>query len=311
MKLFKAIILITFLAITNFSCVQDDDYSIPQSIGLEENQDLIQLIEQINTGEVDLMTISQVKSFFVNGEVTLIESNIAVKGYVVSSDMTGNFYKEFYMQDEPSNPTAGIKVVLNQVDSYNQFNIGREVYIKLQNLYIGETNSGDGVVAIGGSLNQYGDEVESITENMAAETILRSSNTAEIIPLSLNLSQINDSHIGTYVQAENVQFPNTLSGLTYVNPYDDYDTQRDLESCVDSGFIKVETSAYASFQDNLLPTEGSGSLSAVVTRSYDGDDRVMMLNSIDDIMFDSSRCDPLFFDNFSCNSIHNLHAIEY
>ena len=308
MKLIKAIILITFLAITNFSCVQDDDYSIPESIGLEENQDLIQLIEQINTGEVDLMTISQVKSFFVNGEVTLIESNIAVKGYVVSSDMTGNFYKEFYMQDEPSNPTAGIKVVLNQVDSYNQFNIGREVYIKLQNLYIGETNSGDGVVAIGGSLNQYGDEVESITENMAAETILRSSNTAEIIPLSLNLSQINDSHIGTYVQAENVQFPNTLSGLTYVNPYDDYDTQRDLESCVDSGFIKVETSAYASFQDNLLPTEGSGSLSAVVTRSYDGDDRVMMLNSIDDIMFDSSRCDPLFFDNFSGDNLNNWHV---
>ena len=97
MKLFKAIILITFLAITNFSCVQDDDYSIPESIGLEENQDLIQLIEQINSGVVDLMTISQVKSFFVNGEVTLIESNIAVKGYVVSSDMTGNFYKEFYM----------------------------------------------------------------------------------------------------------------------------------------------------------------------------------------------------------------------
>ena len=171
LKLFKAIILIAFLTTINFSCVQDDDYSIPESIGLEENQDLIQLIEQINTGEVDLMTISQVKSFFVNGEVTLIESNIAVKGYVVSSDMTGNFYKEFYMQDEPSNPTAGIKVVLNQVDSYNQFNIGREVYIKLQNLYIGETNSGDGVVAIGGSLNQYGDEVESITENMAAETI--------------------------------------------------------------------------------------------------------------------------------------------
>ena len=214
MKLFKAIILIAFLTTINFSCVQDDDYSIPESIGLEENQDLIQLIEQINSGVVDLMTISQVKSFFVSGEVTLIESNIAVKGYVVSSDMTGNFYKEFYMQDEPSNPTAGIKVVLNQVDSYNQFNIGREVYIKLQNLYIGETNSGDGVVAIGGSLNQYGNEIESITENMAAETILRSSNTTEIIPLSLNLSQINDSHIGTYVQAENVQFPNTLSGLT-------------------------------------------------------------------------------------------------
>ncbi|HIG89374.1 MAG: DUF5689 domain-containing protein [Flavobacteriaceae bacterium] len=307
MKLIKAIILITFLTATNFSCVQDDDFSIPESLGLEENQDLTQLLDQINNGAVDLMTISQVKSFFVNGEVTLIESNIVVKGYVVSSDMTGNFYKEFYMQDEPDNPTAGIKVVLNQVDSYNQFNIGREIYIKLQNLYIGETNSGDGVITIGGSINQYGDEVEEITENMAVSSILRSSNTFDIIPLSLNLSEINDSHIGIFVTAQNAQFSNFLSGLTYVDPYDDYDTQRDLESCVDSGSIKVETSAYASFQDNLLPTEGSGTLSAVVTRSYDGDDRVMMLNSTDDVTFSSSRCDPLFYDNFS-GSLNNWHV---
>jgi len=181
MKLIKAIILITFLTAANFSCVQDDDFSIPESIGLEENQDLTQLLTQINNGALDLMTISQVKSFFVDGEVTLIESNIAVKGYVVSSDMTGNFYKEFYMQDEPENPTAGIKVVLNQVDSYNQFNIGREVYIKLQNLYIGETNSGDGVTTIGGSINQYGDEVEEITENMMINTdnIIAGSNGIE------------------------------------------------------------------------------------------------------------------------------------
>jgi len=307
MKLIKAIILITFLTAANFSCVQDDDFSIPESIGLEENQDLTQLLNQINNGAVDLMTISQVKSFFVNGEVTLIESNIVVKGYVVSSDMTGNFYKEFYMQDEPDNPTAGIKVVLNQVDSYNQFNIGREIYIKLQNLYIGETNSGDGVITIGGSINQYGDEVEEITENMAVSSILRSSNTFDIIPLSLNLSEINDSHIGIFVTAQNAQFSNFLSGLTYVDPYDDYDTQRDLESCVDSGSIKVETSAYASFQDNLLPTEGSGTLSAVVTKSYDGDDRVMMLNSTDDVTFNSSRCDPLFYDNFS-GSLNNWHV---
>ena len=121
MKLIKAIILITFLTAANFSCVQDDDFSIPESIGLEENQDLTQLLNQINNGAVDLMTISQVKSFFVNGEVTLIESNIVVKGYVVSSDMTGNFYKEFYMQDEPDNPTAGIKVVINRKrDNFNR-----------------------------------------------------------------------------------------------------------------------------------------------------------------------------------------------
>ena len=54
-----------------------------------------------------------------------------VKGYVTSSDLTGNFYKEVYLQDSPENPTTAIKVILSQVDSYNRFNKGREVYINV------------------------------------------------------------------------------------------------------------------------------------------------------------------------------------
>ena len=60
--------------------------------------------------------------------------------------------------------SSGIKISINQVDSYNQFNLGREVYIKLQGLFIGETNSGDGVIAIGGGSNQFGDEISEISE---------------------------------------------------------------------------------------------------------------------------------------------------
>ena len=132
-KTFKLVALL-FLMISYNSCVEDDDYSIPTSVGLEENDKLTALLTQINNNEVDLLTVDQVKNLFVSDQAVNIESSIAVKGYVVSSDLTGNFYKEFYIQDEPSNPTAGLKVVLNQVDSYNQFNIGREVYIRLQNL---------------------------------------------------------------------------------------------------------------------------------------------------------------------------------
>jgi hypothetical protein len=297
------LLTILFLLITFNSCVEDDDYLIPVSIGIEENQSLNLLLDEINSNEVDLLTVGQVKNLFVSGQAVNIESSIAVKGYVVSSDLTGNFYKEFYIQDEASNPTAGLKVVINQVDSYNQFNIGREVYIRLQNLYIGETNSGDGVIAIGGMAD--GNEVGQITENMMTNHLLRSSITETIIPFEVNLSQINDSHIGLFVQANNTQFPVAYSGLTFVDPTDDYDSLRDLESCEDSGSIKVETSAYATFQDRLLPTEGKGSISGIVTKSYNGDDRVLALNNIDDINFDGARCDPLFSDNFSSNNLDN------
>ncbi len=310
MKLFNKISLLTFISILTFSCIEDDDYSVPQSVGLEENQNLTQLLSEIEDGYADLMTISELKNLFVNGEVNEIESNLVVKGYVSSSDYSGNFYKEFYMQDEVENPTAGIKVAINQVDSYNQFNIGREVYIKLQGLTIGETNSGDGVVAIGGGGNVNGDEISEISENRASDCILRSGNSYSLVPLALNLSDINDSHVGVYVSALGAQFSSGLDGLTYVDPDEDYDTQRDLESCVDSGTLKLETSAFSNFNDSMLPTEGSGTISGIITRDYFGDNRVMMLNTKDDVNFDSSRCDPLFADDFSSNNLDNWTVVS-
>ena len=305
MKLITKISIASLLILFAFSCVQDDDYAVPQSIGLEENQKLVELLAEIENGSADLMTISEVKNLFVNGEVNEIESNLVVRGFVSSSDYTGNFYKEFYMQDEIENPTAGIKVSINQVDSYNQFNVGREVYIKLQGLYVGETNSGDGVIAIGSGGNAAVDEISEISENRASDCVLRSSNSFSLVPLALNLSDINDSHIGIYVSALSAQFSPGLDGLTYVDPDEDYDTQRDLESCVDSGTLKLETSAFSNFNDSMLPTEGSGTITGIITRDYFGDNRVMMLNTKDDVNFDSSRCDPLFADDFSSNNLDN------
>ena len=96
MELIKKISIIIFVSIITFSCVQDDDYSVPQSVGLEENENLTQLLSEIDNGSADLISISEAKNYFIEDEVNLIESNLVVKGYVISSDFTGNFYKEFY-----------------------------------------------------------------------------------------------------------------------------------------------------------------------------------------------------------------------
>ena len=53
-KTFRLLTLL-FLLITFNSCVEDDDYSIPNSIGLEENQSLNLLLDEINSNEVDLL----------------------------------------------------------------------------------------------------------------------------------------------------------------------------------------------------------------------------------------------------------------
>ena len=61
MKLIHKISLITSILFFTISCVQDDDYSIPQSLGLEENQNLNILLAEIESGNADLISISDLK----------------------------------------------------------------------------------------------------------------------------------------------------------------------------------------------------------------------------------------------------------
>lgn len=288
------------LFVAMVSCVQDDEFSIPQSLGDEENAGLVELMNGIQNGTLSMVDISEVKSLFT-GEPVEIESNIVVKGYVSSSDKTGNFYKEFYMQDDPITPTSGIKVVVNQVDSYNLFNTGREVYISLKGLFVGETRSGDDVIGIGGSSD--GEEIDEITSNMIPDFIFRSSTTETLEGLQVGLADIDESHIGVFVTVPNVQFPQSLVGQFFVNPYDDFDTQHALESCEDSGSFLLETSSFASFSQELLPTDGKGTISAVVSKTYNGSDLVLVLNDNKDFVVEGNRCDPLFADSFSENNL--------
>lgn len=290
-KTFAAIIFVCFAMV---ACVQDDDFAVPSSVGSEENENLNALLQSIDQNAVQLVSVEYVKGLY-NGQVTLIESDIAVKGYVSSSDATGNFYKEFYIQDVPENPTAGIGVYLNQVDSYNQFNVGREVYINLKGLYVGENASE--VITIGGSAD--GSRVGIINASQVQSYIMRSAITETMVPLVVNASSVDDSHMGLLVTFEDMQFPLGLEGQSYVDPYDDYDTLHPLVSCLNGAEFFVETSSFASFNQEPLPTDGRGSITGLISKSYGGDDRVMMLNSTDDVLFNDARCDPVFEESFN------------
>ena len=281
------LVMVASLAIV--SCVQDDDYTIPSSLGTEETEGLDALIASSTS-----ITVAEAKSYFVPGEVTPITTNVYVKGYVSSSDQTGNFYKEFFLQDSPTNPTAAIKVVLNQVDSYNQFNFGREVFINLNGLFVGEVRSNDDVIAIGGKANTD-DEVEALTANQIPSFVFRSQITETMVPLVLTFSQINDSNIGMFVMVEDAQFSDSLDGEFYVDPFDDFDTSRSIQSCEGFGFTSfpLETSSFANFAQQPLPTDGGGTISGVITKTFNGSNLVMALNNTNDVNFTNSKCEPL------------------
>ena len=314
---FKTLAATIFASVAFVACVQDDEFEVPSSVGTEENQNLNTLLSQIDAGEVQLITIGELKAQFQSDdEATAITSDIAVKGYVSSSDATGNFYKEFFIQNAPQDATDAVKISLNQVDSYNQFNIGREVYISLKNLYLGEANGGDGVFTIGGAVNGDG-EVEPLTANEVPLYVFRSATTETIVPK--DVTSLSSDDIGIFVTLNDTEFPTNEVGQPYVASTDDYDTQRTVQRC--SGFeyatFLLETSSFASFKNEVLPS-GGGSISGIVSKTYNGSDLVLALNTTEDVQMNDSRCELLdindfvivFQDTFDGNNLNNWSRIN-
>ncbi|WP_339659440.1 DUF5689 domain-containing protein [uncultured Polaribacter sp.] len=298
------IVSITFIISVLFSaCVEDNNFKVPQNLGVEENLKLNDILDSIQNNQLELKSIKDLKSLYNSGgEPLKIVSDIVIKGYVISSDAKGNYFREFYMQDASENPSAGIKITLNLTNSYNKFNFGREVYIRLKNLYIGETNSGDGVIAIGGKIKLTDvKEIESITSNQIENHLFRSPTTAEIVPKIVTLGGLhNDANISTFVHIENAFFSSDLKGKSFVDPIEDFDTKRKIETCQGPSFESsfVETSSFASFANNALP-EGGGTINAVVSRDFGGDFIVLVLNTADDVQMTDARCTPSELSEYS------------
>ncbi|MBT7458971.1 MAG: hypothetical protein HN795_04770 [Flavobacteriaceae bacterium] len=214
---------------------------------------------------------------------------MATKGYVVSSDESGNFYKEIYLQDDASLPSQGIKVVIDRKALHNKFNIGREVYINLSRLYVGEVNTGDGVVGIGGGSDN--DELTAISEGQGVNHILRSQTTEDVAETILPLAEITDEKIGMFVTLRSVHFLKEDLGHPLVASKDWYDTKREINQCAADTITTflLETSRFADFSDMPIPSEGV-SIRGIITKTYNGSDLVVALNRYEDIDSDTSSC---------------------
>ncbi|MCX7551100.1 DUF5689 domain-containing protein [Xanthomarina sp. F2636L] len=300
---FLKVVLGLMVVFTVASCVQDDDYTVPSSLGDEENAKLNNLIAtgtEISMAELKAMYLTEPNPS--DNVAKLLETDIYVKGYVSSSDRTGNFFKEFFIQDSPSNPTIAIKIILNEVDTYNQFNFGREVYVSLKGVYVGEERIGNQVITLGAGTetDQYGTTVTSFGRIQTSSHIFRSPTTEEMVPLNLTISQLSSDYIGTFVQIDNAEFADNLLGKRYFDPMQDFDTKRTIQACEGFSYstIQLETSSFASFRDELLPT-GNGSIKAVLNKTYDGSSLIVAINKTEDVDFNGTRCTPLDISDFT------------
>ena len=219
------------------------------------------------------------------------DTDTYITGYVISSDVAGNFFRELIIQDAPENPTAGITLQLNQNALYSIYEPGRKVYVKLYGLAVAEEN---GVVQLG---IRDGNGITEIPASLIPKTLFRSTEMAELIPLSVSITDISANLENLYISLEDAQFnrrevldesPKTFAG----EANDEFDGIRLLETCDPRGTILVSTSTFAKFKSVNLP-EGRGSISGILSRDFYDDFYILRINTVESFSFSNpNRCDP-------------------
>ena len=213
--------------------------------------------------------------------------HIVVSGRIISSDETGNIYKNLVIQDK----TAALTISINENDMFESYHIGQEVVIDLTNMYIGKYN---GLCQLG--YPKYSDsygweatfmEMDHFKQHAQYNELPRPTEIDTFTVDIKHLSSIKSNADSLQVwQSQLVRFDSVCwveAGKPYSEP--SASTNRYIKD-VNGNKMIVRNSSYATFRDKLLPS-GYGSVVGIL--SYYGTDWQVLLRSTDDcIGFDES-----------------------
>jgi hypothetical protein len=260
-----------------------------------------------------LVTIAQLKAMngpynsSTNYDTTLIQDDVSVAGIVVADDRSGNYYKQIVIQDS----TGGIAVDIDAYSLYNNYPVGRKIYIKCKGLYLGYNG---GTPELGGGIDErlavmgmagtqidahvvkanVGNEVKDTVVSFLAVTGVSSSNS----PLINRLVTISDS----------VEFQD--QGVSYTSP--SATTNRYVTPCAagtNPKTLVVRTSNYANFHAITLPT-GRGKIRGILTiykTSYATPQ--LILRDTGDVMMYGPRCGGSISSNAPIVTIDSVRKL--
>jgi len=305
MKTNKIINLLSVFALIAviMSCVNDDDFALPEVDGASIQNALDSLGTQITFNSV----ISTYETAAADGEQVgtwEFDDDSYITGYVVSSDREGNFFEELIIQnsvdgnDPASDTRRGLKVEVNVGSLSDTYEAGRIVHIKLNGLAIGLEN---GVYTLGRNVGNSLEQIQSFeyiyrfntTTQLYEGFILRDPEVATITPKVVSIGDLTEADENTLIQLDNMQINRNELALTYAGEAtDEFDGFRTLENCDDNASIKLQTSTFADFNGFPVP-QNRGSITGIFTRDFGDDINVFVINSTDDVNFDNAeRCDP-------------------
>ncbi len=230
-------------------------------------------------------TIAALKALHVttNGGYDKIEDDLIIEGTVVMDDRSGNYYKTLVIQDA----TGGIEVKFNVGFLYNQFPVGRQVFIRCKDLILTDYNklvqlTGSTVVEGGGQVTDVG-----LTDLQVRNKVVKGLvSSTPPVPNVVSIGQLNASHISTLITLENIQFDGADAGKTYADAPTKYTLNRILKDCSKKQIL-LRTSGYAKFADQLTPT-GKGTITGVL--GIYGSTYQLYIRDVSDVNMPDDRC---------------------
>ncbi|MFN0013768.1 MAG: DUF5689 domain-containing protein [Saprospiraceae bacterium] len=205
-------------------------------------------------------TIAALKALHVtqNGGFDKITGDLIIEGTVVMDDRSGNYYKTLVIQDA----TGGIEVKFNDGYLFNQFPVGRKMFIYCKDLILTDYN--DLTQLTGSTVEEGGNLVDvGLTESQVRKKVVKGPISATPpAPKVVGITDLNASHISTLIKLDNVQFIAADAGKSYADPVTQFSLNRTLMNCT-GGKLILRTSGYSNFAGSLTPT-GSGSITGVL-----------------------------------------------
>jgi hypothetical protein len=230
-------------------------------------------------------TIKDLKAMFtVAGSTVPITSDLVIRGVVNLDDRSGNYYQQISIQDS----TGGILLRLAGSNLYTSYPKGREVFVKLKGLVLGDYNK---MIQLGGGVDSVNGGVTLLAANLQPEHIIKGALNQPLTPKVVSFSQLTNSmqdpYIGTLVRFEGVEFATGDLGKNYADATTS--GNRTVQACTSptTNKITLRTSNYSSFA-TLPVAQGNGYIDGVY--SIFGSTKQLTIGDTSDVQFKGTRC---------------------
>ena len=239
-------------------------------------------------------TIDSLNMMYTGTDTMLITDSIFIQGIVISSDQSGNIYKNLYIQDN----TGGIVIAIDLPDLYTTYRLGQRIVIKLQGLYLGQYG---GVTELG---YPNGPDIGRIPEALLASHFYPDSLPGKV-PAPVLIDEFTTVNMKKYlnmlVRVDNISFPD--AGMPFAEyqvsvnrNIADYLGQVILVDGQSGNEFILRTSGYALFYSDLLPF-GVGNMTGILSQ-YSGQFQ-MYIRDLNDLANFDTTVKVIYRNDFS------------